>query len=259
MAFDAGLLDRLAAAFRSTAAHGREAVSVGPFQAWLHPRSEDPLMSLAVPVVRSAAWSPALQRLRQAFAARGRTPRLEFFREMHPELPHALAQAGVPCESVAPVMATTPRSFCPVPRGQDDHLHVLRPGDASGAERFLALVAAAFDIAVERVLTWKPQLLVGLREGTVRAAALVHEGLFVAGATLQVGTGAGELAGVGTLPARRREGRASDLCSRLLESWFDEGHDLCWLSAGGGAQGLYERLGFHVVGTQLNYGRSHPT
>ena len=88
-------------------------------------------------------------------------------------------------------------------------------------------------------------------------AGLWQEGDFVSGATVQMGgplsTGVGELAGVWTRPGRQRRGLAFAVCQRLLEDSFAAGSEMCWLSAAEGAEGLYERLGFRRVGTQLNY------
>ncbi|HEY9649827.1 MAG TPA: GNAT family N-acetyltransferase, partial [Coleofasciculaceae cyanobacterium] len=66
--------------------------------------------------------------------------------------------------------------------------------------------------------------------------------------------GIAELAGVATIPALRRRGVAATLCSVLVNDHFQSGGDLVWLSAGDEiAQATYERIGFRVVDTRLNY------
>ena len=258
MSFDATLLERLAAAFQSTAACGRERVEVGPFRAWFHPESRDPLMSVAVPVGSSTDWSRDLDGLREAFNARRRAPRLEFFAELHPELARALDRDGIRREMAAPVMVLTPERFHGAVGRMPGRYVGLAPHDVVRVRAFLGMQCRAFGMDPARGAAWEPQFRAGLAEGTVRSAAIEDRGRIVSGATIQIGDGAGELAGVGTLPALQGRGYASAVCSRLLENWFAEGHDLCWLSAGEGALGLYARLGFQVVGTQLNYGSSHP-
>jgi ribosomal protein S18 acetylase RimI-like enzyme len=63
-----------------------------------------------------------------------------------------------------------------------------------------------------------------------------------------------ELVGVATLPALRRRGVAATLCSFLIEDHFEEGGDVVWLSAGDAvAQATYERIGFRLVDSRLNY------
>jgi len=63
-----------------------------------------------------------------------------------------------------------------------------------------------------------------------------------------------ELAGVATSPALRRRGVAATLTSFLTDQLFAAGGTLAWLSAGdAAAQAVYERVGFAVVDTRLNY------
>jgi len=63
-----------------------------------------------------------------------------------------------------------------------------------------------------------------------------------------------EVAGVGTRPALRRRGVAASLTCFLTEQLFAVGGTLAWLSAGdAAAQAVYERVGFAVVDTRLNY------
>ena len=105
----------------------------------------------------------------------------------------------------------------------------------------------------EGALGWLPQLTDGLRSGAAIAAGLEQNSTFVSGATVQIGGEVGELAGVWTRLDLQKQGLAFTLCQKLLSDYFAAGFALCWLSAAAGAAGLYERLGFRRVGTQLNY------
>ncbi|KGM30830.1 GNAT family N-acetyltransferase, partial [Inquilinus limosus] len=68
-----------------------------------------------------------------------------------------------------------------------------------------------------------------------------------------IGGDTAELVAVGTRPAFRRRGLAEAVCRRLLESYLGT-EALVWLSAAAGAEPLYAKLGFRLVGTQLNFG-----
>ncbi len=60
--------------------------------------------------------------------------------------------------------------------------------------------------------------------------------------------------GVGTAPEFRRRGVASCASSALMEQHFKNPDTLVWLSAGDEiAKAVYEKLGFRLLGTQLNY------
>jgi len=121
-------------------------------------------------------------------------------------------------------------------------------------DAFLAMQSSAYSMAMANP-AWRAMIQAGLRDGWMTAAALERGGVLVSGASLIIGAGVAELAGVGTLPAQRRRGLAADVCTRLLATYFDGGHDLCWLSAAERAEGTYRRLGFRGIGTQHNYGR----
>ncbi len=54
-----------------------------------------------------------------AFAARGRAPRLEIFRELYPTLGPALERAGFSLDDTAPVMALEAAAFTPVTPNPD--------------------------------------------------------------------------------------------------------------------------------------------
>ena len=101
-----------------------------------------------------------------------------------------------------------------------------------------------------------PQLGAGLEAGYILGAALWRGGEPVAGATVILGGEVGELAGVFTDASFRRRGLAGRVCKPLLSTFFAAGGRLCWLSAAPGAEGLYRRLGFSEVGTQVNYSKS---
>ncbi len=259
MDFDAALLQRLAGAFETTAAEGRERIEVGPFAVWLHPSSADPMHSVAAPVRGCDDWPSAVEALAEAFASRGRTPRVEHFTELVPDLARVLEAASLACEMRAPVMTLLREEFVPsAPLEPEPTFVRIGADDEASVEAFLAMQCEAFGMDPARMASWKALFLAGLRRRALHASLARVNGAVVSGATIQDAGRVGELAGVGTRPPLRGLGYASAVCSRLLRRWFDGGGEVCWLSAGEGAQGLYARLGFEVVGTQLNHGSAHP-
>lgn len=274
---DLVLLRRLAAGLVTASGRGRTVQAVGPFQAIIAPTSDAYLMSLAVPVATPPDWQPAIDRLDDHFAACQRTVRLEFFAELFPTLAPALEAAGMARQMTAPVMVCTPdASLTRVPdepaRGPDDRprtaahdearlrplggdLVVLRAHDVHAIDAFLALQAEAFGMPFATAEAWRESLVEGLGDGGILAGMITVDGVPAAGATILSGGDVAELAGVGTLPAYRRRGLAAKVCAALMARYFARGGQLCWLSSGPEAQGLYTGLGFRTVGTQINMGR----
>jgi ribosomal protein S18 acetylase RimI-like enzyme len=269
-------LEQLETSLHAAGHHGRSAIQVDSFYAYLAPEVE-PHLSFASPVNAPSDWQAAIKALREIFRKHKRTMRLEYFDERYPELSGYLERAGLACESRAPVMtldSNTWRSqvlseITPSEVSLPGHYVHLNDVSLQRVKAFLQGQAVAFQLAGEvpedaelsvddaSGLDWLPHLMQGMAAGTVLGAGLEQGGQFVSGAIIQLGGNIGELAGVWTYPQKRKQGLAFALCQRLLASYFDAGYELCWLSAAEGAQRLYERLGFKRCGTQLNYSLPH--
>lgn len=265
-------LKRAEASLREAAAVGREVQRVGAFQLALAPAGVHPLLSVAVPLAdpeedaarRPDAWDGAVAALLRAFREAERPPRLEYMHDLHPDLAPALARAeraaahlgvrGFRFQGEAPVLTLTPGRLQQRPSAAEARAAGYRRLDANALRPMLQAQARAYGPHLGDPDAWLPLLGGAVRSGHARAAALQRSGEVVAGATLQLGGDAAELAGVFTLPAWRGRGLAALLCARLLEEYFADGGSLVWLSAAEGAQGVYRRLGFHEVGAQRNYG-----
>ena len=233
-------LESLAARFRDAASRGRDVVDVGPFRAYFSRDSNEYLQSVAVPIARDADWRAALPALRREFERRGRRMRLEYFAESAPGL-----ESAVEVEMRSPVMIVTSATLRPAPRS-DLRFRRLVAGDPL-LDAFLRSQAEAYGVAD----VWRAWYERGLADGSLLVGVLLDGDAVACGATIQPG---GELAGVGTPSRYRRRGFAADLCGRLVAEAFARGDDLCWLSAGDMGLGLYRRLGFEAVGTQVNAG-----
>ena len=251
---DADTLRKLEENVRAVGRQGREVERLATFELFIAPGALDHL-SYAVPLSPDPNdWAPHTETLKEAFGKRGKRPRLEYFQELHPHLAPALEQAGFVCEMRAPVM-TLDRAALPTAgfRAAGTYRR-LRADDEPLLRHYLQRQSVAFGGADdETALDWLPSLRSGLQQGTVMGAALEREGKLLAGALIQIGAGAGELAGVWTDPQWRRQGLAYAVCLQLLAEYAEANDTLCWLSAAEGAQGLYEKLGFVSIGTQLNY------
>jgi ribosomal protein S18 acetylase RimI-like enzyme len=244
---------------RAASTEGRSRCSLDGFDLFLSRDSEFYLLSLALPAEGAGPpWEAPIAALLSAYVPSGRRPRLEHFDELHPELARALEAAGFVCEMRAPVMALAPAGLAADPDRGAPPAHRYRSlchDDPAAAEAFVREQSVAYGGLYEGpdALAWLPTLMAGLEAGTLLAASLELEGRPVSGATLQLGGGVAELAGVWTDPDHRRRGLAFALCRRLLVEAFAAGLELCWLSAVEEGQGVYRRLGFVRAGTQLNH------
>ena len=255
--------DKLALLESSLRAVGRQNRSVemlDHFEAYLS-SSSDWMQNFAVPSLPNPdEWTSSVAELITLFQSRERPLRLEFFHELHPHLTEALEAAGLVCERRDPVMLlVAPELTTSRPALSDGIFRELEATDEGLLRSFLQSQSIAYGGAGdESALGWLPNFISGLASGALMASALEVDEQLASGASIQIGGGIGELAGVWTQPDHQRQGYALGLCYHLLERYFAGGFQLCWLSAAEGAQGLYRRLGFVAVGTQLNYSLQHP-
>jgi ribosomal protein S18 acetylase RimI-like enzyme len=242
----------------AVSARSRATIDRGPFRALLDPSTDMIWVNYAVPVdaigdARAAA--AALADLRLAFARHGRRPRFEFNALPWPELPALLEREGFQLHARHPLMICTPATF--------------RAFAAPGvAVRMLSSHAPAAALAAAMTIQNESfgnaptpaqpdeidRLRDQLRAGEIRYALATLDGAPAgAGSTAPI-DGVAELGGIATSPAFRRRGVAASLTSFLTARLFAEGGRLAWLSAGdAAAQAVYERVGFAVVDTRLNY------
>jgi ribosomal protein S18 acetylase RimI-like enzyme len=215
-------------------------------------------INYAVPVGSiddAQAATAALADLRRAFARHQRRPRFEFNALPWPSLPSLLERAGFVLQERHPVMVCTPESLRRFAApgvavrflGGSDPAPTLAAAMALQSESFGGPAELPPADEVERL---RDQL----RAGTLCYAFATLDGMPAgAGSTAPI-DGVAELAGVATAPALRRRGVGASLTSFLTEQLFAAGGTLAWLSAGdAAAQSVYERVGFAVVDTRLNY------
>jgi len=249
-------LNQIEASMRAVGRQQRLVIGQTHFEIFISPSREDH-MSFAVPLTAgSAPAAPAIAAMQAAFAQHGKRPYLEYIADLHPDLAAALEQAGLVCNSRAPVMILDTAELAPPPDPRPPgRCQSLTAEDEPLLRAFLMNQSMAYGgTGGEEALGWLSHLLSGLANGSVLGAVLLQAGDMASGAVIQIGEGIGELAGVWSAPDYRRRGLAFALCHQLLADYRAIGYPFCWLSAAEGAQRLYEKLGFVSVGSQLNYG-----
>lgn len=244
---------------RAQAREGRLALEAGSLLACLTPGEPEPLLQVAVPTgIEPDDWGPSVTALLALQRTHGGVPRLEFMQELHPGLAVALERRGFRLSSSAAVMVASATELAPPPAsGLPLRCLDLAAAPAGALRAFVEAQAQAFGMHVTTGYAFLPRLQAGLANGRIRGVALLDGDAPVSGATLLAAGGsaelAAELAGVWTAAERRRRGLAFAVCARLLADAQASGLVEVWLSAATEAVGLYHRLGFHRVGTQLNY------
>jgi ribosomal protein S18 acetylase RimI-like enzyme len=122
------------------------------------------------------------------------------------------------------------------------------PGTAVGRAGRSELVVAAAAVPAASIADLRERLGLGL---TVIVAARDAGGPLAVGSHQPVGA-VTEVAGVGTLPAARRQGLAAAVTTELVRDAFGRGADVVFLSAAEeDVARIYRRLGFRRIATAL--------
>ncbi len=242
------------------AAQFSEVIAVGPFQAQIDPSSDMTWLNYAVPVAElgtKAEVAEVLVELREVFAERDRALRFEFTESLWPTFPEVLEEAGLRLEVRHPMMLCTLASFQPYQASAVQVKRLTEADETQTLATYLSLRNQGFDQDfADEPPTEKEiaELREQLEMGRVRCALASLDGIPAGVGVTMPMSGICELVGVATIPALRRRGVAATLCSFLVKDHFQGGGELVWLSAGDAiAQATYERLGFHLVDSRLNY------
>lgn len=250
------VLTQIAANIRAIGHQDRQVIGHGHFEIYISSRRLD-YLTYATPLLPAPAqWATAVSEMIAVFDRYEKRPRLEYIAELQPGLEAVLQAAGLACERRDPIMVLDVDSLDLPPSRPPLPYQRL----AEATPEFLRAYVVNQSLAYggsdgTDALDWLPNLQRGLAHGYLFGGALVRDGEIVSGATIQIGAGIGELAGVWTAPDWRGRGLAFAVCRQVLAEYAAAGFERCWLSAAPGAQRLYEKLGFVPAGTQLNYGR----
>jgi ribosomal protein S18 acetylase RimI-like enzyme len=253
------LLRRLEQSVSLGPADEAAAVASEPFRAVFAPHTADTQHNYAMPVAPlgdAGALAGSIERLRQLFAERDRTPRVEFMEELWPELAPALERAGFVLENREPLMTCVRADFAPAAAPEV----AVRALDAADPDAELAAYLAILDEeegraghtpTAEEIARLRERLLMG---GGWCVLARLGGQPAGTGRCQVYDSGPGEVSAIVTRPPLRRRGVAAAVTSFLLDRYFAAGGELAWLSAASPtAQAVYARLGFRAIGSLLNY------
>ncbi len=244
------LIRKIERAYAKGVATKADLLRSGPFLISLNPSTDLRWLNNAVVEHAEASISAEdVDAMMGVFRSHHRMPRMEVFKELWPDLITLLLEKGFEVEVELPVMICTQDTFIPQ---LDPAITVEMLTPDMDPVPFLKVLDSAFGqnepVTPERIERTRE----GLRQGKVWSALALVNGQPAAGASLVPSERTAELAGVGTAPEFRRKGAASAVSSVLLQQGFRT-CDLAWLSAGDDtSKAVYERLGFKVLGTQVN-------
>jgi GNAT superfamily N-acetyltransferase len=246
------LLERLQSSVLEVAGRGgRERLRIQPFTAFVDHVRTLKYFSFALPDPGVAAdAAPALPLLREAFAARDRTARIEHFEALSPDLAGILEAAGWALSERLPLMVCAPADHAAPPA--PDGLAIETVGPESSDELITVYhIAMRTGFGDDEPVT--EALIERFRSVPSFAVAGRLDGRLVGTANCtRPALGVVEVGGVATLPEYRRRGVAGALTAAAVSAAFAAGAELAWLTAADQHAGrIYERAGFRVAGTQL--------
>ncbi|WP_326567037.1 GNAT family N-acetyltransferase [Amycolatopsis rhabdoformis] len=239
-------MSALQAYVRSTAPRGRDVERIGPFLATFSRTSDHPMVNYAIPD-DGAAPSPAeITALADAYAGRGRQPRLEFFTEAAPDLEQLLIAQGYSLERRVPLMTCTPADFVdhPAPAG------ILLRAPKSDAD--LRSLRSAQNVAFGESPAVSDEELASTRsfgDRAVRAEDTATGAVIGGGFALDIVDGAAEIAGIAVAEAYRHRGIASAITAHLTRLVHSREAPTAFLTPGDlGIATVYRRVGYRPAG-----------
>lgn len=241
------LLRRLQDSLVEATRPSKQSTEAGGFLVMLTP--EDPLLWINYAVPVSAPFD--VEAMVEIFLAADRTPRLEFFVDLWPEVLPLLEAAGFECDKRMPIMVLERSEW----KGLE-HEHDIRSVEASMFHEFNRVLGQAFGMEGSD----EPNLsdpnddptYQRIAEGTTLASLALVDGVVVGGG-LGIGTREiREIAGIGTRSDFRKQGIASAVIADLLYRFFGLGGEVAWLTPGDdAAMSVYAKLGFRPIAEQV--------
>ncbi|MFC4859039.1 GNAT family N-acetyltransferase [Actinophytocola glycyrrhizae] len=241
---------------RRAAAAGRDTEQVGPFLATFSRRSANPFLNYAIPDDGARPSRSDVDGLRDAYARRDLSPRVEFMADTAPEAERALLAAGWSVERRIPVMLCAPGSALTVPAPAGIELVV--PGTDDEVQAMLAVQYEVFgespDVPDDEVVKTREQLRTGGFAVLARDAAT---GAPAGGGVAEVIVdGTTEVAGIAVPAPYRRRGIGAALTAFLTSAVHDAGARTVFLTpAGIPEQRMYARAGYTPTGDMLHVSR----
>ncbi len=232
------------------ATRGRLRMRSGPFTVAIDPNSEMPWDNYAVPT-GSYYDSQSVCELIDLFSKFGREPRVELLRGVSANVEEALLEGGFEPGDPMAVLVCEVSHYSEL--GGDNEVAVLDP--ESDPRPYLTVGSEAFGddapISEHRIERWRD----AVRNERTVCVQLERSGNAVSIGCLVMGEIAVEVASIATLPEHRKRGYACTVVSKLvMEARRRKPNAVVWLTAANSAsRSVYERVGFQVVGHQVNY------
>ncbi|GAA1602886.1 hypothetical protein GCM10009789_66140 [Kribbella sancticallisti] len=247
-----GIAARIASAQLQGLTRSRRQIVAGPLVGLLH--DEDVwFLSGAVAAEPGTPFDPeevswAVETIRKAFAAEGRWLSAELIEEANPGLADALVENSMTIVSRPPLLVVEPADLKVPDLPEGVTASVVTSADEQVEAD--AVAVDAYEMG-EVAHPFKPDPVNG-------ATVLIRlDGVPVATALwTAIADGVTEIAGVGTLPAHRRQGFGALATAYATQQAFDlAGANLAWLTPGDdGADRIYRRLGFSAKATAVHLG-----
>lgn len=245
----------------------RRIVDAGPFVGVIHETDDLVWLSYALPWpnAKPEQFSRShLVTLQKAFREANRVLRFEFFEPVQPWLAGFLATNGLKLQGAQPLMLCGPDNFRPHQTRDVQVRDLTEEASDETLAQFSIVAKLCFGEppSVEQDEIYRARE--NLRRQTYRSAYATVRGVMAGIGSISPAND--ELVGIGTLAPFRRQGVAASISSHLIERQFDAGSPMAWLSAADeAAKAVYQKIGFQMVGMQLNYieadwdGRTHAT
>jgi ribosomal protein S18 acetylase RimI-like enzyme len=255
------ILTRIQAAWLRSLRGYAATVEIGPFVATFDPLNELTWINYAVPASKcdDAKLQGGIDLLRPEFATRKRRLRFEFHQDLWPQFAAILERNGLVCEARMPLMACE-RSDLHETSDRFENLKLEElSGDASDQQlrEYVLLRDRGFGMETNgaKLAEEVEQSRARLRERKIKTVCATMNGAMVGAGSLMLGGGeTPELVGVITAEPYRRRGIARTISQHLVREHLQSGGLAVWLTAADEiARRVYERIGFRVIGTQLNY------
>ncbi len=239
---------------RKSASRDRLTEQIGAFLATISPSEANPYLNYAIPA-DAAAPSPAdVRALIAAYQRHQRKPRLEYIRELAPQVEPALIAGGFTVEGTTPLMVYDPAfaQTVPPPAGielffpQSDQEILDNASVGSEAYGGDDTPPSPSIIPGWRKFVADGGIMVAARDSATRQAV----GIGVCDAPFEATT---ELAGIGVRTTHRRRGIAAAMTAWLVDHALAAGTTHIFLMAADeNAARVYERAGFRQIGAVLH-------
>lgn len=249
-----GALRRASSYFRTMMAGRDNPLRVPPFSLLLDPATADRYRNYAYPDDGADSASSTITKLIALFEQHERTPRLEYIPDLAPMLEAVLIMHGFAREGELPLMRCTRETLRldPLPNGVRCELASSVDELREAADVQNAAYGAGPATTADTI-----RLRTTVEGGGLVAVARAPDGSPIGSGLVSVPReGVAEVAAVGVLVGKRRQGIGASVTAFLSNQALARGIDMPFLMAAHAAEArVYRRIGFVAFGTMLHIAR----